>query len=391
MKTKFLNTRYTLMQASYWSVFCALNGYAAVYLDGKGFSAGQTGSILAAANIIAAFLQPAAAAKADRQGKFSLKEITVALGVLCMLASVLMCLPNRNFWMVCALFAVGSVSIQSLQPMVNAVSMYYYNRGENMNFGLARGTGSIAYAGVSYVIGILTSRLGVTVVPAVAVISLVIFLGIALSFRIQKTPQEGGEGQRTSSSGFAGILKQYPRFGVLLLGIIFMFVFHFFTNTYMFQMVQAVGGDSSHMGMAVSIAAISELPVMFFFSKIVERIPIKKLLRFAGVLWFVKAVIFCFCTSVLGIYLTQILQMLAYGLYIPASVYYANQLMDEKNKVKGQAMVTMAFTVGSVFGNFLGGKLIDWYGVREMLIVGAVCTAIGAVLFFIGTGADEKR
>lgn len=390
MDTKFLNTRYTLMQTSYWGIFCALNGYAALYLDGKGFSAGQTGTLLAAGNILAAFLQPMVAAKADRPGRLSLKELIVTLGLISALAAALLCVTKNDFWIVSILFCISVVTNQILQPLANAVSMYYMNRGEKINFGFARGIGSVAYAGVSYLIGMLAGQVGVIVIPVAVIALYAVFLVMAFSFRIRKKGEESEGSEEKNTKGFVQLFAEHKTFAVFLAGIVVMFIFHFMTNTYMFQMVQAVGGDSRSMGIAVSIAAVCEIPVMIFFSKLVERIRVETLLRIAGIGWLVKAVAFCFCTSVAGIYATQVLQILAFGIYVPASVYYANQTMDESSKVKGQAMVTTAFTVGSVIGNLLGGKLIDWYGVHVMLTVGAVCTGVGAVLFFLGTRKDTE-
>lgn len=385
MDRKFLNTRYTLMQTSYWGIFCALNGYAALYLDGKGFTAGQTGMLLALANIMAAFLQPMVAAKADKPGRFALKELIISIGLASALASVLLCITGMDFWIVSILFCVAVVTNQILQPLVNAVSMYYLNRGEKINFGFARGIGSVAYAGVSYLIGLFAGQAGVIVIPLFVVILSILFITMAFSFQIHGDSADERRTDEKDGKGSLAVFSEYKTFSVFLAGIMVMFIFHFMTNTYMFQMIQSAGGSSKDMGLAVSIAAVCEIPVMIFFSKIVERIRVETLLRIAGIGWLIKAVAFCFCTSVAGIYMTQVLQILAFGIYVPASVYYANQTMDEGSKVKGQAMVTTAFTIGSVLGNLLGGKLIDWYGVHQMLVAGAGCTLVGAVLFFVGT------
>lgn len=391
MDTKFLNTRYTLMQTSYWGIFCALNGYAALYLDGKGFTAGQTGTLLALANIMAAFLQPVVAAKADRPDRFALKELIISIGLASALASVLLCITGMDFWIVSILFCGAVVTNQILQPLVNAVSMYYLNRGEKINFGFARGIGSVAYAGVSYLIGLLAERTGVIVIPLFVVVLSILFIAMAFSFQIHRGGTDNEKTHEKDTKGFLTVFSEHKTFAVFLTGIIVMFIFHFMTNTYMFQMIQSIGGDSRNMGLAVSIAAICEIPVMIFFSKIVERIRVETLLRIAGIGWLIKAVAFCFCTSVTGIYMTQVVQILAFGIYVPASVYYANQTMDEGSKVKGQAMVTTAFTIGSVLGNLLGGKLIDWYGVHQMLVAGAGCTLAGSVLFFIGTMREKNE
>lgn len=396
MSRKFLNARYTLVQGSYWGMVCALSGYAALYLNGRGFTAGQTGTLLAAANIIAALLQPAAAAKADRPGRVSLKELIMTLGLACGLAALLLCITELDFWTVGILFCAAIVAIQILQPLVNSVSMYYMNRGEYINFGFARGIGSVTYAGVSFLIGILSEKAGIFVIPAFVIGLSVPFLIAAFSFRIhmEARQEQMNDGSEKKEESFFALFSKYRSFTVFLAGVVVMFVFHFMTNTYMFQMVQAVGGDSRSMGVSVSIAAICEIPVMFFFSKIIERFGVETLLRVAAIGWFAKAAAFCFCTSVTGIYFAQVLQMLGFGIYVPASVYYANQMMDESSKVKGQAMVTTAFTIGSVLGNLLGGKLIDWYGVKVMLAAGTGCTVAGVFLFFARTvrrGAEKRN
>lgn len=404
MNTKFLTARYTVIQIAYWGFYCALNGYAAVFLEGKGFSAGDTGMLLAIGNILAAFLQPVVAAKADKSGRISLKELLIGIGIVSMLGVLALCVTGNNFWMVCGLFLIATVFMQSLQPLLNAVGMYYVNRGENMNFGLARGLGSVGYAGISYLVGILSQAFGSNVIPFVSLVLCVPLLCVVFSLQIRRAgercEQEDAEGidaaaKRSgrgsantairSDANFFQLLAKHRDFAAVLVGIVFLFIFHFMQNTYMFQMMQAVGGNSQSMGTAMFLAAMTEIIAMVGFHYFVEKVNIERILRIAGVLWTVKAVAFCFCTSVSGIYAVQLMQMVSYGLYVPASVYYANKVMDEGHKVQGQAMVTVAFTIGSVFGNLLGGKLIDWYGVQMMLMVGVGCAAVGAVFFFVGT------
>ncbi|MDO4322331.1 MAG: MFS transporter [Lachnospiraceae bacterium] len=386
---RFLNVRYALIQTAYWGIFCALNGYAAVYLDGKGFTAGQTGVMMALVNIFAALLQPAVAAKADKEGRISLKELVLLLSGVSTAALALLIAVGNGFKAVSILFFVALVSQLILQPLVNAVGMYYINRGEKVNFGFARGIGSVAYALVSYLAGALTGKYGVTVIPVIAVLLFLLFIAISFSFQIKIVHRQAGESAGEDS--FLVLFKKYKTFTVFLFGVVIMFIFHFMTNTYMFQMVQNVGGDSGSMGIAVSVAAVCEIPVMVFFDKLVKRVRVETLLRAAAVCWTIKAVAFCFCTNVGGIYAAQVLQLGSFGIYVPASVYYANQVIDEKNQVKAQAMVTTAFTIGSVFGNFLGGKMIDAFGVSRMLIAAAACTAAGTVLFFAGTKRVDKQ
>ena len=404
-KTKFLTLRYTLLQVCYWGIFCALSGYAAVWLQGKGFSASETGALMASANIIAAVLQPLIAAKADQPGRISLKGLLISISAVCLLALALLCITGEGFWVICAVYCLAMVALQILQPLINSVSMYYLNRGEKMNFGLARGVGSASYAAVSYFVGILTERIGDGVIPLISLVLCILLLIVIFTFRIERKEVKTGKTEQDlrETAGYRekqekqektrslAFYAEHKEFVLVLAGVVFFFIFHFMTNTYMYQMIQWAGGDKQNMGTAVSLAAVTELPVMFGFSWLVKKIRVENLLRLSGICWVIRSVAFCLCTNVTGIYIAQAMQMVSYAVYIPSSVYYANQVMDESHKVQGQAMMTVAFTIGSVFGNLLGGKLIDACGVFVMLAAGTVCTVIGTVFFFLGTGKIGKR
>lgn len=48
--------------------------------------------------------------------------------------------------------------------------------------------------------------------------------------------------------------------------------------------------------------------------------------------------------------------------------------------VKGQSFVTTSMTVAGVFGNLIGGMLLDSVGVSQVLLISAVLSLIGAVI-----------
>ena len=86
-------------------------------------------------------------------------------------------------------------------------------------------------------------------------------------------------------------------------------------------------------------------------------------------------------------YAVQIFQMLGWALIAVSSVYYVNSIMDEQDAIKGQAYMTMTYTLGSVIGALLGGALIDMAGVNMMLVFGTAAAAVGMVIML---AASEK-
>ncbi len=194
------------------------------------------------------------------------------------------------------------------------------------------------------------------------------------------SPQEQKKSLEKSKDKY--FFQEYKMFSLLLLGVVFLFAFHNMINTYLVQIITNVGGDSQDMGTSLAIAALCELPAMFLFSKVVKKISSNKLLMLSGVFFTIKSVAFYFSHSVLMIHLSQMLQILSFALYIPASVHYANQVMKEEDKIKGQALFTAALTAGGVVGNLLGGYLIDSKGVSTMLLWCIVFSAAGMIIFF---------
>ena len=87
-----------------------------------------------------------------------------------------------------------------------------------------------------------------------------------------------------------------------------------------------------------------------------------------------------FADGMTMIYIAQAFQMGAYALFIPASVYYVNCKIAPQDMVKGQSFVTTSMTVAGVFGNLIGGLLLDSVGVSQVLLISAVLSLIGAVI-----------
>ena len=133
--------------------------------------------------------------------------------------------------------------------------------------------------------------------------------------------------------------------------------------------------------MALAVAAFLELPAMGLFSRVRRKVPLAWLLIFCAAFFVIRAGLFWAARSVPVLYLAAALDFFEYGIFIPATVYYVAEHIDPANQVKGQSLMGMATTgVGSAFGNFVSGQLLDRAGVSGMLLFCSACAAVGLLV-----------
>lgn len=75
---------------------------------------------------------------------------------------------------------------------------------------------------------------------------------------------------------------------------------------------------------------------------------------------------------------------------LPVCVRYADEMMREEDKFKGQAQVVAMTALGNVLGNLLGGFIVDYLGVTAMILCGAAAALTGVLLVFFNAKSTYK-
>ncbi len=109
------------------------------------------------------------------------------------------------------------------------------------------------------------------------------------------------------------------------------------------------------MSKAIFIASVVELPMMFLFNKINKVIKTNTLMKISVSMFFVKHLLTFLASNIAIIYVAQCVQIFAYALFIPASVYYVRDNIQSEDQLKGQALITMAMTLAGIFADLCGG------------------------------------
>lgn len=396
-----LTGRYCLLQGSYYGVNCAVIGYASVFLLERGMSPAGIGALIAAGNVLSAVLQPMAAGIADRSGRVTLKQMirlaAAAGAILSLLVGVF-----GSLKLIAPLYMALAMIANLEMPLVNAVSVYFSNRGYRINFGLARGIGSLTYAAFSYGLGLLAGMFGAGLIPWASMALYAAVFACCGLFSMKpgttKVEEQAGGGGNAAAAPCAAhprrrepnFFSRYRTFTLTLAGVVMLFAFHNITCTYMIRMMERFGGGSEEMGLALAVAAVCELPTMLLFSRLARSFRVSTLLAASAAGFVVKSLLLLAAWDVNMILAAQVFQAFSFALFIPASVAFTDQVMRAGDKIKGQAYMTAASTLGSVAGNLSGGIVLDASGVSAMLVL-ACAFALGGLLTVGAAAAGERR
>ena len=385
--TKQLNIEYFSLQSLFWMTYCMVVGFSVTYLLSCGYSNSEAGYILASANICALVLQPFFADLADRSKKINAMTIFLVSIVIIFVCSIGLFFISARSVLLTLIYVVMITLANAVIAFLTSVQFLMDTSKSKINFGLCRAGGSLCFAILSAAMGILIERIGMKSIPtALFIITfLIIILCMYITHhRIHTTYESTNALTHQKSSSLLVFFKENPKFMVLSIGMLFIYYAHAFITNFTISIVRNVGGDHREMGYLIAFMALMELPGMIGFNEISRRFKVSSLLLFSMMMFSVKAIIVWLSPSLMTLSFGFALQVVSFALYIPASVQYANIMIDEKDTVKAQMMFNLMQTGGAVFSSIIGGWLIDFSGISHALLVGAILSCIGTMIAFTG-------
>lgn len=388
MKTKLrmpAQTFYLLLQTFY----CLSGGfvfrYAAIYMQSRGFPTSQMGLVLGLTYITSVCLQPAIAAIVDKW-HIPLTRSTVCIyGFAVLLALLVLFLPVSGFSLILLLVMVFSIQ-SAMQPSVNSMIQVLESAGFKINFGVARGTASLIFAVIMTLVGQVLKIISPTYIPVGYVITMVMLIFLILFC----CPVDNTRVQRPSSGHhhFPSV-REYPRFWLYLLGIVFLISGHSLVDTYLLQILQNVGGDSGALGLGVGLAAAMEFCSMVIYSRFSKKLGCRKLLMLAAWCWVLKIFFLMIAKNPTAVCLAELMQFMTFAIYVPANIEFVGTILPPSDFLKGQSLTGSAYSLGSVIASLSGGILLEILNISTILIVVLCIVAVGAVLMTISVSPKK--
>ena len=385
IKDMSLNFKAGAMNFFYFMCYCGAMLYATSYLMYKGFNAAEIGLLLFLGNILGAWLQNFLAGRADEKGgSVLIRQALVQLGgVMFFMASLIIWDMPKTYIYVA--YLIIALLMMSVQTSLYSISVAYESLGKPLKFSVLRGIGSLGFAITSLWLG--NYLVGKTVDKAIPVA----FLGGLLTMlcvaslpaiglpgkKVEKEIKDDRAGEKFAKQ--KNFYKKYPILINLFIAYILLYSGHVFLNNYLAQIVKNVGGDTSNLGTASTLAALCEMPAMFLYSRFRKWKSDRFWLTTAGICFTLKIGILAMAKNMLWINLSQAMNFCTFGFFTPAYVYFANSVVDKDDMVKGQSIGLGAVSVGGAAGSIIGGTGMHILGVSGSLALVTVFSALGSI------------
>ena len=377
LSAKRVERHYAAVQGTYWAANCSLRGLTAVFLSYHGLTDGQIGYTSSLIYFCTITFSLLLSAWADKHPLSPLKRTISALFLLALAAAGVLYLLPLPVLLMMVVYSLDCCFHNCADSILNALMMQYVDNGIPARYGWPRGVGSITYAAMAWVLGILMERY----TPNIILPVFLLLCGLSL-VAILTMPDPGPRKLRQQSRkiSYGEILRHNPTLVLLLCACMISGMGQCAGSTFLIRVVERLGGTSEELGLAMFIQAGMELPAMFASSWLLKRFSARGLLTLSFCAGGLKILMLALVPSLPLLYGVMAFSVFCFGIFGFASVLFVNSIAGEQEKVRAQSLLSLCYTggIGGILGNLLAGALIGPLGVSTLLLVSAGLCACGA-------------
>lgn len=371
----------------YFSFFAAIGAIAPffnIYLQQRGLSGTEIGLLGSLAPLISLVANPFWGTLADR---FQIHQIVLAF---CALAAGVLSIPfiwQSEFGPILILLMAMIFFRTPVPPLVDTAVMGMLARN-GASYGRQRMYGSIGFLLTSYGLGRIMTADDLDLVFWVH--GALLAIGCTLLSLWLPFYRHTEEHTASMWQGLRVLAGQRRYLSFLIMNVFVGFGAACFANFVGLRLL-GLGGDSSQVGLAYALNALTEIPVMFMGARLLSRFGTSNLVLI-GILGLASAYIFGgLAPSPFYILLAMASIGFFSGAFWMSIVVYANETAPARLRATGQSLIGAAQAgLGWALGGITGGILWDHFGGTVVLVTGGISLLIGAAVFFIGQRQPEQ-
>ena len=366
----------------YYAAGAALLPFLPLYYRSLGFGGDRIGLLTSISPLISLFGAPLVGGIADATQRHKRVLLTSLVGAG---TAVIILSQTRAFWAIALIVAVYAFFNSPVMPLIdNAVMTLLDERRDR--YGSLRIWGAVGWGVVAPIVGSLSDRYGL-IWPFIGFAILVVMEGVVVS----RIPFKSGVDQVSYWSGVRKLLSN--RGWMLFLATVFLNgVAQSGVMNYLFLYMDDLQASQTVMGVALTVATVSELPVLATSGRMLRRWGARGLLILSLVIYIVRTLSYSLIRAPWQVLVIQLLHGLSFSSMWVAGVAYAADAAPEGLGATAQSSFSATLMgLGGMVGALINGFIIERWGGAMMFRLNSLFAMLGLILFVIGTGLQADR
>lgn len=370
MKYKGSYLAYFLMNTFYFLALALFSVIISIYLMGLGYHAREVSLVVTAQYILSMITQPFIGHLCDRYNK---KKIATIILVICAITGLLF-MSTKSLMALMVLYALGLSLMNGLNPMIERASVLSSHKYASIR----------VWATIGYALG---SQLSGMIYHYIAPQAIYLFFSIAVIFCIL--------GIIGTKDRIIEVKEQQPKIDdnkkwlhhdfiyYLLITIIFYATTNI-NSTYLPSYYQSLGLSVNQSASVISLCTLSELPVIIFGSKLINKLANKKLLLIDMTLIVVQFTVYAICRYIPVMVVTTILtKAVATMSFIMINQKVVATIVDHKHQMSALSAVAMMKSLSTIVFQLVSGYLIDFFSYSTLYLLLSLLSLTGMILVAI--------
>ncbi|MEA3441831.1 MAG: major facilitator superfamily domain-containing protein 6 [Chloroflexota bacterium] len=358
----------------FYAAAAALFPFLVLYYDSLGLSGYQIGLLAGILPLVTLFSAPLWGGLADRSQRHRSLLLTAIFTTI--LTVFLLSKSSAFIWLI-PLVVIFAFFIAPIMPIVDN-SVMELIADQKDRYGKLRLWGSIGWGVASPFIGWFIERSGLSW----AFYGYMILMSASLLIAVQLTVSQAGIGSKFWV-GLRSLLSN-PGWALFLFAV---FVFGFGSaviNNYLFLYMDDLGASKTLMGLSLMFATISEVPVLYFSGRLLNRFGYIGMMIFAMSLLAIRLLAYSLIQNPFLVLFAQLLHGPAYSALWVSGVFYAANNAPRGLGATAQGLFAgVLLGLSAAVGAFAGGILYENIGSAAMFRLVGFFVVLGTGLFLL--------
>jgi MFS transporter, PPP family, 3-phenylpropionic acid transporter len=303
--------------------------------------------------------------------RFLNKRKTMVISLCSNILVMIFFVKAQSFSFVMLLFIINTMFVCAAFPILDAFTYDYVDEHKELHYSNFRFMASFGYAIANLALGYVIKNKGIDFAIILYEILTIVGLLFFYSFKF-----EGRKSKEKISFSDIKLLLLNRKLQIFFITIFLMNAALMAGMNYMNELITHTGGDVSNLGMVWFITCIFEVVTFYFASKLIKKFGTINVFCIAIILYGTKLGVDFLCTSYVYIIAIQVIEGIAFTLYLTSSLEYLNKNTSPEIRASAMTIYAAVGGLGTFTASLFAGIMLNKINASQLYGIFSIITFV---------------